>query len=67
LWRSRTSANGDIVVAEDQLRSLAATARNAESYAHQLDQLLGAPWDEALEPFRRAADGAPVTWLHRVG
>ncbi|MGH3829516.1 MAG: DUF3145 domain-containing protein [Pseudonocardiaceae bacterium] len=67
LWRSRTSANGDIVVAEDQLRALATTARDSESFAHQLDQLLGATWDDALEPFRRAADGAPVTWLHRVG
>lgn len=67
LWRARTSANGDIVVGEDQLRALAATARDAESFAHQLDQLLGATWDDALEPFRRAADGAPVTWLHRVG
>ncbi|HKR50987.1 MAG TPA: DUF3145 domain-containing protein [Pseudonocardiaceae bacterium] len=67
LWRARTSANGDIVVAEDQLRALAATARSRESFAHQLDQLLGAAWDDALEPFRRAADGAPVTWLHHVG
>ncbi|MGB6165680.1 MAG: DUF3145 domain-containing protein [Pseudonocardiaceae bacterium] len=67
LWRARTSANGDIVVAEDQLRALAATARDAESFTHQLDQVLGATWDDALEPFRRAGDGAPVTWLHRVG
>jgi hypothetical protein len=67
LWRSRTSANGDIVVGEDQLRALVVTARGAESFAHQLDQLLGTAWDDALEPFRRAADGAPVSWLHRVG
>jgi hypothetical protein len=67
LWRSRTSANGDIVVGEDQLRALAATARGRESFAHDIDQLLGAAWDDALEPFRRAGDGAPVTWLHRVG
>lgn len=67
LWRARTSANGDIVVGEDQLRALAAAARDGESFAHQLDQLLGAAWDDALEPFRRAADTAPVTWLHRVG
>lgn len=67
LWRARTSANGDIMVGEDQLRALATTARDSESFAHQLDQLLGATWDDALEPFRRAADGAPVTWLHRVG
>ncbi|MBA3266088.1 MAG: DUF3145 family protein, partial [Nocardioidaceae bacterium] len=23
-------------------------------------------WDEALEPFRYAGDGAPVRWLHHV-
>ena len=23
-------------------------------------------WDEELEPFRLAAEGAPVRWLHRV-
>lgn len=67
LWRARTSANGDIVVGENQLRALAAAARDGESFAHQLDQLLGAAWDDALEPFRRAADAAPVTRLHRVG
>lgn len=67
LWRGRTSANGDIVVGEDHLRMLAATVRGPEGFAHQLDQLLGAAWDDALEPFRRAGDGAPVTWLHRVG
>ncbi|MFN2495850.1 MAG: DUF3145 domain-containing protein [Pseudonocardiaceae bacterium] len=67
LWRARTSANGDIMIGEDQLRALAATARGREALAHQLDQLLGAAWDDALEPFRRAGEGAPVTWLHRVG
>ncbi len=67
LWRARTSANGDIVVGEDQLRALAGSGRGPEGFAHQVDQVLGAAWDDALEPFRRAADGAPVTWLHRVG
>ncbi|GAB3876027.1 hypothetical protein GCM10029964_021790 [Kibdelosporangium lantanae] len=67
LWRARTSANGDIVVGEDQLRAVAAASRGNESFAHKVDEMLGASWDEALEPFRRAGDGAPVTWLHRVG
>ncbi len=67
LWHSRTGANGDIMVNEDQLRTLAANSRGGESFAHHVDKLLGRPWDEALEPFRRAGDGAPVTWLHRVG
>lgn len=67
LWRARTSANGDVVVGEDQLRSLVGVARGPEAFAHQVDQLLGAAWDDALEPYRRAGDGAPVAWLHQVG
>ncbi|MFC7342094.1 DUF3145 domain-containing protein [Saccharopolyspora griseoalba] len=67
LWRACTGANGDIVVSEDQLRTLAANAKGADAFGHRVDQLLGTAWDDALEPFRRAGDGAPVTWLHRVG
>lgn len=33
----------------------------------ELDRLLGGPWDSELEPFRCAADGAPVRWLHATG
>ncbi len=33
----------------------------------ELALLLGQPWDDELEPFRRAADGAPVRWLNATG
>jgi hypothetical protein len=33
----------------------------------ELSRLLGEPWDDELEPFRCAADGAPVRWLHATG
>jgi Protein of unknown function (DUF3145) len=33
----------------------------------ELSLLLGDPWDAELEPFRKAADGAPVRWLHATG
>ena len=59
LWRGRTSANGDIVVGEDQLRTLAGRSRAGEELAHRLDELLGTAWDEALEPFRHARATAP--------
>ena len=68
LWQSRTCANGDIVVGEDQLR--ARWPRNSRGRrgvrAPCRMSCSAAPWDEALEPFRRAAR-RPVTWLHRVG
>jgi hypothetical protein len=60
LWCGRTSANGDIVIGEDQLRS-------AMSGRGRMHELLGTAWDEDLEQFRLAGDGAPVTVLHQVG
>jgi hypothetical protein len=33
----------------------------------ELSRLLGEPWDDELEPFRYAGDGAPVRWLHATG
>ncbi len=33
----------------------------------ELALLVGQPWDDELEPFRHAADGAPVRWLHATG
>ncbi len=33
----------------------------------ELALLLGEPWDDELEPFRRAGDGAPVRWLNATG
>jgi hypothetical protein len=32
-----------------------------------MEALLGKAWDEELESFRYAGEGAPVRWLHQVG
>jgi hypothetical protein len=37
------------------------------SLEDELALLLGQPWDEELEPFRRAGAGAPVRWLNATG
>lgn len=67
LWHGRTSANGDIVLGEDQVRAALAGATTRESLTRRLDDLLGTRWDAALEEFRFAGDGAGVTRLHQVG
>jgi hypothetical protein len=67
LFRSGMSANGDILVTEDRLRTLMASAAGPEALAHGLDKLLGSSWDLELEPYRHAGDGAPITWLTQVG
>jgi len=65
-----TGANGDIVVPEGRLRAamtVVAAAVSAGSLEDELGKLLGGPWDDELEPFRCAAEGAPVRWLHATG
>jgi Protein of unknown function (DUF3145) len=63
-----TSASGDAVVNEDRLREVVRLAQGSpEAMAEMLDELLGVDWDNELEPFRYAGDGAPVRWLHKVG
>jgi hypothetical protein len=58
-------ANGDILVPEDRLRAAMAGAVGGKAALEdELNRLLGRPWDDELESFRRAGDGAPVRWLH---
>ncbi|MDQ6656863.1 MAG: DUF3145 domain-containing protein [Actinomycetota bacterium] len=66
VWRATTSANGDIMIGEDRIRALLGQGYGAEKLTHELNQLLGADVDAELEPYRRAGDGTPVSWLHRV-
>jgi hypothetical protein len=61
-----TAADGDIVIPENRLRAALTLAGAGASLEAHLDRLLGTAWDNELEPFRRAADGAPVRWLSAI-
>lgn len=68
LFGATTSASGDILIPENKLRAAMAMAANGTSTLDkELDRLLGTAWDNELEPFRRAGDGAPVRWLNATG
>jgi hypothetical protein len=55
------------MVPEDRLRAVMGVAlRLGESLEDEIGRLLGTAWDNELEPFRRAADGAPVRWLNAM-
>jgi hypothetical protein len=62
------SANGDILVPENRLRAVMSMAATGTSVLEtELERLLGSAWDNELEPFRRASEGAPVRWLNATG
>jgi len=68
LFHATTGVHGDILVREDRLRAALARAGSdpATDVLAELQALLGKSWDDELETFRYAGDGAPVRWLHQV-
>jgi hypothetical protein len=77
IFHAVTGLHGDILVPEDRLRAAAARASGgggsgssggggAGALAEEIALLLGQPWDDELETFRHAGEGAPVRWLHQV-
>ena len=65
-WPRLAADNGDSV---SDLRDTHGPRHPAlgGSLEEELCLLLGDPWDDELEPFRHAAAGAPVRWLHATG
>ena len=67
LFHAVTGLHGDIMIPEDRLKAAVVKAVVGDlPLMTEIDKLLGRAWDEALEPFRYAGDGAPVRWLHHV-
>lgn len=67
IFHAVTGLHGDILVPEDRLRAaLARSVRGESDLEAEISSLLGKPWDDELETFRHAGEGAPVRWLHQV-
>jgi hypothetical protein len=67
IFHAVTGVHGDIMIPEDRLKAAVVKAALGEaSLEIEIARLLGKPWDDQLETFRHAGDGAPVRWLHQV-
>lgn len=68
IFTAVTSAAGEVMVSEPRLRAaMENAAAHRVNLVEELDRLTGRVWDEELEPFRHAGEGAPVRWLHAAG
>ena len=64
----QTDTAGNTVVPEDRIRyAMEVAGPNPLELHRELRLALGQAWDDELEPFRYAGEGAPVRWLHQVG
>lgn len=67
IFHAVTGPHGDIMIPEDRLKAAVVKAALGETtLLLEIDKLLGKPWDDELESFRYAGEGAPVRWLHQV-
>jgi hypothetical protein len=67
VFHALTGVHGDIMIPEDRLKAaMSAAAQGETTLEIELVQMLGGPWDDELETFRHAGEGAPVRWLHQV-
>lgn len=67
VFHAVTGLHGDIMIPEDRLKAASVKAALGDTtLPMEIDKLLGKPWDDELETFRHAGDGAPVRWLHQV-
>lgn len=67
IFRADIDVNGDIVINEQRLRHAMELAElEGVTLTTALDAMLGTAWDAELEPFRIAADGNAVRWVHKV-
>lgn len=68
IFQAATDVTGNIMISEDRIRyAYDKSAGDPSGLFHELSLALGEAWDEELEPFRQAGDGANVRWLHEVG
>ena len=67
VFHAVTGLHGDIMIPEDRLKAAVVKAAFGDTtLLAEIDRLLGKPWDDELETFRHAGEGAPVRWLHQV-
>ncbi len=67
VFHAVTGVHGDLMIPEDRIKAaVVKSALGETTLVHEIDKLLGKPWDDELETFRHAGDGAPVRWLHQV-
>lgn len=67
VFHATVGPHGDIMIHEERLR--AAVARDvlgSRALHDAIADLLGTAWDDELEVFRQAGEGADVRWLHQV-
>ena len=67
VFHATTGRHGDVMIHEERLKAaVLADALGRQNLHDAIAALLGSAWDDELEVFRQAGEGADVRWLHQV-
>ena len=68
IFRAEMNALGETVINESRLKAALQRSRiEEEPFEVELAFLLGTPWDEDLEPFRKSQQNTTVKWISQTG
>lgn len=68
IFRAEMNALGETVINESRLKAALQRSRiEEEPFEVELAFLLGTPWDEDLEPFRKSQHNTTVKWISKTG
>ena len=68
IYRAEMNSLGETVINESRLKAALQRSRlEEEPFEVELAFLLGTPWDEDLEPFRKSHQNTSVKWISKTG
>ena len=68
IFRAEMNSLGETVINESRLKAALQRSRlEEEPFEVELAFLLGTPWDEDLEPFRKSHQSSSVKWISKTG
>ena len=68
IYRAELNAVGETIITESKLKAALDRSRmENEPFEVELAFLLGTPWDEDLEPFRRIVEDDKLKWISKTG
>lgn len=68
IFRAEINSLGETLLSESKIKSgIERSKQESESIENELSFMLGKPWDDDLEPFRRSFSGTTIRWISKTG
>ena len=68
IFRADMNSLGETLLSETKIKAgFERSNQEGETIVAEISFMLGKPWDDDLEPFRRSFNGTSVRWISKTG